>query len=54
MKGIFLLFGGPVEVDVLTLLDFAHTRITADGTPDLSLELTGSNIIAEEFVVCPC
>jgi hypothetical protein len=47
------LFTSPVEVDVLARLDFSNLRVGADRSPDLSLELSGRNIIAEERVVCP-
>jgi hypothetical protein len=41
----------PIEVDVLTSLDLADSRVAADRAPDLSLELTLSNVIAVEHVV---
>jgi hypothetical protein len=41
----------PVEVDILTSLDLTDSRVAADWAPDLSLELTLSNIIAVKHVV---
>jgi hypothetical protein len=48
------LFASPVEVDVLARGDLSSIRVRADRSPDLSLELSGRNIIAEERVVCCC
>jgi hypothetical protein len=42
----------PVKPDILARLDLTECRIAAHGTPDLRLELSGRNIIAEERVVC--
>lgn len=44
----------PVEVDVLTLGHLGNARIVADRAPDLCLELSGRNIIAEKLVVYCC
>lgn len=41
----------PIELGVLASLDLVDSRVTADGTPDLLLELAGGDVIAEEGVV---
>jgi hypothetical protein len=51
MPRICRLATSPVVVDISAHLDFANRRVAADRAPDLSLELTGSNVIAEEGVV---
>jgi hypothetical protein len=48
------LFVSPVEVDVLARGDLSSIRVGADRSPDLSLKLSGRNVIAKERVVCRC
>jgi hypothetical protein len=40
-------------MDVLARLDLADSRVTTHRAPDLFLELAGSDVVAEEGVVCP-